>query len=225
MTHEEYAMNMKTKSLRIGTMLIAVLFLTLLASQASVETTQAPNGAKVTKIRVNGRFAFAFLNDGDTNGFLSATKDQITNTSALDFSYAFPDPTNPDFVILIQGAGEIPNSAFTVTSDSAHLAVTTPFEVTRCDVNIIDGTFVCNPATPITFDLTWTVDGFGTVFEKTKRTETFGPVSTKSRGEFSRVSAIVNETWDRYTNADAGGDLLDTRNLTFVREVTMEANP
>jgi hypothetical protein len=78
-----------------------VLFLTLSASQASVETTQAPNGAKVTKIRVKGLFAFAFLNDGDTNGFLNASKDQITNTSALDFSYAFPDPTSPDFVILI----------------------------------------------------------------------------------------------------------------------------
>jgi hypothetical protein len=202
-----------------------VLFLTLSAAQASMETTQAPNGAKVTKIRVNGLFAFAFLNDGDTNGFLNASKDQITNTSALDFSYAFPDPTNPDLAILIQGAGEIPNSAFTITSDSAHLAVTTTFEVILCSVNLIDGTFVCNPTAPITFDLTWQVNGFETVFEKTKRTSTFGPFSTKVQGEFSSLSATVNETWDGHTNTDASGALLDTRSLTFIREITLEPNP
>jgi hypothetical protein len=103
--------------------------------------------------------------------------------------------------------------------------VTTTFEVTRCDVNIIDGTFVCNPTNPITFDLTWTVDGFGTVFEKTKRTETFGPVSTKFQGEFSSLTATVNETWDGHTNANATGYLGDTKGTTIIREVTLEPNP
>jgi hypothetical protein len=225
LTHEEYTMNPKTKSRVRSTIFCAVLFFPLSASQASVETTQAPNGAKVTKIRVNGRFAFAFLNDGDTNGFLNASKDQITDTSALDFGYAFPDPAHPDFVILIQGAGEIPNSAFTLTTTTAHLAVTTPFEVIRCDLNTIDGTYVCNPTTPITFDVTWTLDGFGTIFEKTKSTQTFGPVSTKFHGEFSRLTATVNETWDGHTNTDGIGDLQDSQNVTFIREITLEPNP
>ena len=99
--------------LRVTTLLSAALLLTLSASQASVETSQAPKGATKTTIRVNGRSADMFLIDTDTgtNGFLNASKDQIANTSALDFSYVTPDATDPDIVILIQGAGEIRTAA------------------------------------------------------------------------------------------------------------------
>ena len=75
-------MNTKTKSLSISTMLSAALFLTLSASQANVEITQALNGATVTKIPVNGMLATVFLVDTKTDGILVASKDQIANTTA-----------------------------------------------------------------------------------------------------------------------------------------------
>jgi hypothetical protein len=222
-------MNPKTKSLTINTLLSAVLFLTLSASQASVETTQAPNGSTKTTIKVNGLSVNVLLSTGnaigDTNGFLAASKDQIANTSALDFSYAFQDPANPDLAILFQGAGAIQNSDFTVTSDSAHLAVTTPFEVTRCVVNLIDGTFVCNPTTPIKFDLTWVRNGFATIFEKSKRIETLGPLTTRIQGEFTSRTASVNGTWDVFTADENLGHLVNTQSTTVIREITMEASP
>jgi hypothetical protein len=115
---EEYVMN--TKSLSISALLSAALFLTLSVSQAGVQTTQALNGATVTTIRVNGLSADMFLIDNatGTNGFLNASRDEIANTSALDFSYVTPEP-DPNFVVLIQGAGPIPNSAFTITANTA----------------------------------------------------------------------------------------------------------
>ncbi len=96
-------MHTKTKLLSISTMVSAALFLTLSAAQASVEMTQAPNGATTTKITANGQDALTDLVDANTNGALNASKDQVANTSAIDFSYAFPDPTNPTLVNLIQG--------------------------------------------------------------------------------------------------------------------------
>lgn len=96
-------MNTKTTSLSIGTtMLSAATFLALSAAQA-VETTQAPNGDMVTRIKVNGQSADTFLHDADTNatGGLNDSKDRIANTSGLDFSYAFPHATDPDLVILM----------------------------------------------------------------------------------------------------------------------------
>jgi hypothetical protein len=85
--------------LRISAMLSVALFLALSASQAGVETTQASKGATVTKIKVNGRSADMFLIDSDTgtNGFPNASKDQIADSSSLDFSYVTPD-VDPDLV-------------------------------------------------------------------------------------------------------------------------------
>src|SRR5262249_58049418 len=163
-------MQRNTKVLNISILVSAVMLLTLSVARAEVVTTQDSNGAETTKITVNGRAAETFLNDPDfnTNGGLTASKDQVANTSALDFSYAFTDPTNPDQVILIQGAGEIPNSAFTITSTTAHLVVTTTssFLVIRCVINLNTGFFECDPTTPKSFDLTWGVNGFGSTDEK-----------------------------------------------------------
>jgi hypothetical protein len=189
-----------------------------------VETTQAPNGAKVTKIRVNGLFAQVFLSDGQTNGILYASKDQITDTSALDFSYLTPDPVDPDLVILIQGAGEIPNSALSVTSTSAHLAVTTPFPVNRFVINLVTGEYDFAPTAPVTFDLTWTRNGAGSVFERIQRTETIGPLTIRSRGEYDLRTASVSGTWDGRSTQNLIGDLMDSQSLTFLREVTLKAN-
>jgi hypothetical protein len=106
-------------------------------------------------------FPETFLIDTDnfTNGGLNASKDQVTNTSALDFSYGTVYPTNPDELILIQGAGTIPNSAFTITSTTAHLGPVTvsnsdSFLIIRCVINQVAGTFECAPTTPKSFDLT-----------------------------------------------------------------------
>jgi hypothetical protein len=187
-------------------------------------TEQAVTGT-VTRIKVNGRAATTFLVDGDFNGFLGPSKDQIENTSALDFSYASLDPSNPDLAILIQGAGQIPNSAFTVTSTTAHLAVTTPFVVTRCVINLVTGDFTCAPTGPSTFDLTWTKDGFGTTLEKIKFLDTLGPVTTKFEGTSSRVTASVSGTWDGHASTNAQGNLSDTQNTTIIREITLLANP
>jgi hypothetical protein len=217
-------MNAKSKFQSTAMLLGASLLLISPASRADVEATQAPNGVKVTKIKVNGRFAYALLNDGETKGFLNASKDEITNTSALDFAYAYPNPANSDFVVLVQGAGEIPNSAFTITATSAGLSVTTPFPIIRCDVNLIDASFFCDYTTPSTFEVTWTADGFGSVVERTQRTETFGPVSIRSQGEYTERSATVNQKWDGHFNADATGNLLDTRGITFLREVALQRN-
>jgi hypothetical protein len=193
-------MHTKTKLLSISTLVSATLFLTLSAAQASVERTQAPNGATTTKIKVNGQFAELFLIDGNTHGALVVTKDQVTNTSAIDFSYATPDPTNPDQVILTQGAGAIPNSTFTITSTTAHLMVTVSnsasFLINHCIINTVTGSFDCSSlGTPKSFNLTWVVDGLGTVDETTKRVETMGPVTTKFKGTFTIETANVNGTW------------------------------
>jgi hypothetical protein len=143
---------MKTKSLRVAMMLTAALFLTLQVAQGDMQARQAPN--PVTKIKVNGLSADMFLVDADAgaNGFLNASRDQIANTSALDFSCVVPLP-DPDFVIFIQGAGAIPNGSFQITATSARLRVTTPFPVNRCIANLVDGTFTCAETTPSTLRL------------------------------------------------------------------------
>jgi hypothetical protein len=217
-------MNTKTKLLGIITML-SFIFLTLPASEPNTETTQAPKGPTLTKIRANGLSSDTFLVDGDTNGFLNVSRDEIANTTSLDFSYATPDPLDPDIVILVQGAGEIPNSAFTISLTEAHLAVTTSFPFNRCVVNIVTAVFNCDPGTPITFDLIWARNGFGSVHEKTQRTETFGPVSIRFKGEYESRTAIVNGTWTGHTALDMLGNLVDSKNNTNVREITLEANP
>ena len=191
-------------------------------------TEQAVKKATVTKIKVDGRSADLFLvDDAGTNGFLNASQDQIANTVALDFSFATPDATDPDFLILFQGAGEIPNSAFTTTATSAHLAVTTPttYLVNRCVVNTVSGEFSCAPTTPLTFDLTWVKNGIGTVFEHTRRRETLGPVTTKFHGEFTILTANVSGTWAGRSATNLAGNLLDTESRTHIREITVVDNP
>lgn len=219
-------MQTKTKMLGINTLISAALCLTLSAAQADVETTQAPNGAKKTTIQVNGRAVFAILFDGTTgtNGFLSASHDLITNTTAMDFAFATLT-SDPNIAILIQGAGEIPNSAFTTTATTAHLQLTTLFGINRCEVTVDTGDFNCGPGGPVTFNLTWTQNGFATIHERTKRTETLGPVTINFRGEFDQRTANINGTWDGHVATDMSGNLIDTQNTTAIREITVEPNP
>jgi hypothetical protein len=193
------------------------------AAQANVVTAKASH-TTVTKIKMNGRFAFVNLVDGDTLGYVNVSRDQIANTSALDFGYASPDPTDPTFFIFIQGAGAIPNGAFTITATSAHLLVTTPFPATRCVVNRETLESTCAP-TASTFDLTWTSSGIDSVYEKTKRIETIGPITTRFEGEFVLLGATVTGTWDGHTATEMSGNLADTRSKTIIREITMTTSP
>jgi hypothetical protein len=135
-------MHMPPTMRRLSTIVSVALLLTLTVSQARGETIQASNGTSVTKIKVSGQFADTFLTDADThtNGGLTASRNVIDNTSALDFSYGIVDPLHPEELILFEGAGEIPNSAFTISSTTAHLAVTVTdspsFVLLRCIINL-----------------------------------------------------------------------------------------
>ena len=226
--HQEKNMNTTTKWIGIVLILSAALFLALPASRAGVEKTQqSPNGTTNTKIRMNGLSSDTFLFDADTNtnGFLNVGRDEIAGTTQLDFSYATPDTVNLEIVYLIQGSGEIPNSAFTINSTTAHLTVTTPFPSHSCVVNFVTAEYDCDPGPAITFDLTWTKDGYASIHEKTQRSETFGPLTTKFKGEYESVSAKVNGTWTGHTASDLFGNLVDSKGHTNLREITLEANP
>jgi hypothetical protein len=169
---------------------------------------------------VNGKFAFTFLSDGNTNGSLTASRDLITNVKTLDFAYVIADPANPDVVTFIQGAGTIPNSAFQVSHTTAELHVTTPFPVTACVIDNTTGESTCSPSPPIRFDLGWTRDGFFTTRETTDRRTTLGPVTERFEGTVKRWSAVVNGSWTGHTASDLSGELQDTENTTVTREIT-----
>jgi hypothetical protein len=192
--------------------------------QNSVATTQI-GATTVTTIRVNGRSAFTFLTDADTNGSLTASRDEIANTKALDFGYASSDPTNPDLIIFINGAGAIPNSSFQVSHTSAELHVTTSFPVTRCVFNQITGEQTCGASPPIRFDLSWVGDGFQSVKEFVRRKEKLGPTTTKFEADNKLWSAVVNGTWTGNVASNNSGNLQDTENVTVTREITMTPTP
>src|SRR4051794_25497113 len=107
---------------------------TTITDQSVTVASTSKNGGTVTTIKVNGKFATALLVDTDINGSIGASRDSVANTSALDFSYAFPKPTDPNIAVLIEGAGEIPNSALTSTTTTMHLNVTTSFPVNLCEI-------------------------------------------------------------------------------------------
>jgi hypothetical protein len=217
-------------------MLKPVVAVLLLATGCSIdgtpeEDTDQPEAVAkkktktVTEIKVNGRSATAQLLDSQgTNGFLTATEDQLAHTFGLDFSWATPDPMNPDFAILYQGAGEIPAGKFTYSATSARLILTTPnaYVVTRCVINLNDGTFTCAPSAPLSFNMTWAVNGFGRIEEKTKRKEIMGPVTTKVNAEFVLQTTNVNGTWGGRSSPNMNGDLTDSESKTYIREITVE---
>lgn len=192
-----------------------------------VEVAAAKKKSTTTVIRVNGLSVDSLLYDPatGTNGFVNVGRDQISNTTSLDFSYARPT-SNPDIFILTQGAGQIPSSAFVRTANYASLVLpVTPFPITRCNVNQDDGTFTCTTGGPsIAWNLTWEANGFSEVEEVTARRQKIGPMTTYYAGRFFQRSALVNGTWNGATAVDISGNLVDTQNATITREITMEMN-
>src|SRR5262245_9072906 len=217
-------------SICIMTILSAAVMLTGSIAHAQVEKhvekLTSSNGATVNKLSINGRFVDVILSDGSYNGFLTVSRNDITGTTALDFSFATRDPENPNIAIFWSGVGEIPNSALTInaTGSAAQLKLTTPnsYPITRCDINFATGAVVCTPSAPMSFDLTWVQNDFTTIFERTERLTTFGPVREFFSGAFSLVTASVNGTWDGHTMTDGNGDLLDTRGNTVAREIMID---
>lgn len=128
---------------------------------AAPSVTWAGN-ERVTVIRSKGSSVFANLVDPGTqsSGFLSVARDAVAGSTVLDFAWATPVPGDPRHVVLVQGAGEIPQAAFTAGRDGAQLNVVTPFETLRCLVDIEEGSFDCVPGQPLAFALSWTRDGF-----------------------------------------------------------------
>ena len=163
------------------------------------------------------------------NGFVSVERNEIANTTNLRFGYAFPDQNDPSTTLFFQGEGEIPNGAFTITSASARLTMTTPdsFFVLRCVITGVigdPGAYTCAPATtPLTFDLTWIKDGYGTVRETSTRVETLGSVTTRVRRQYNQLTANASGTWEEL-NEHAGTNMIGY--LTNLQDATIDkANP
>ncbi len=181
---------------------------------------------QTTRIRTNGEAADTLLFDPVTGatGGLNVSVDEIANTTFLDFSYVTPT-SDPDIIILTQGAGEIPNSAYTQTDTTAHLLLAaTPFPVTECTVNTVTAEFTCVEGDPIAIDLTWQANGFSLVEERCQRTEVIGPLTIRTKGEFVERSALVSGTWNGHAGENMSGHLTDTRESTVLREITMRLN-
>jgi hypothetical protein len=135
MNHKEgYGMNTRMSAIFNKSMVSIAVVLTLLASPSNAEPAQASNGGKPTNLRVNGQSAVFFLDDGERYAFLTVMRDEIADTTWLSYAHRVPDLNDPKLSIQVEGDGEIPNSAFTITSSSARLTVTTPdsFFILRC---------------------------------------------------------------------------------------------
>lgn len=198
---------------------------TISEQSGAVVAKKNPNQT-VTRIRVNGQAADTLLSDPNTgtNGFLYVSYDQVNDVSALDFSYVTPT-SDPLFIVLTQGAGEIPNEAFARTSTTAQLVLpATPFPIQHCTINLDTGEFSCVEGAPIAFDLFWEVNGFASIDQYLRRTEVTGPLTTKFRGTFVQRSALVNGTWNGNTATDISGNITDTKSSTVIREITMQMN-
>ncbi len=186
--------------------------------------TAAQALSQTTHIQIRGKFVESFLNDpSGPNGGLTASQDEVAGTAALDFSYASLSPTDPNVVILVEGAGAIPSSALTIDPNgaSAHLAVTTPFQPILCQINTSTGVSTCDFTTPSTFDITWAKNGFETTSDHDTLSTTIGPFTEVSHGTFSRVSASTNGTWDGHTTSpNSQGFMEDSHSTIVTRDIT-----
>jgi hypothetical protein len=197
-------------------------FLSFLAVKPHLEPTQMPSA------KLNFRDAFTILSGDDLNGFVSVARNEIARTTFLTFAYAFPDASDPSIIALyFAGQGEIPNSAFNITSTSARLTVTTTDSlfVLRCVITGIiglpgGGGYTCAPSTtPVTFDLTWTKDGYGSIYATGKSVETVGSAVTRYQREDNRVTAKASGTWSEM-NTHSGINMI--ADLTTLQVVTID---
>lgn len=195
----------------------------LLATQAMA----LAGNDRVIAVRTNGRSVFANLFDPATqsSGFLTVSRDVIAGTTALDFAWATPVPGDARHVVLVQGAGEIPNAAFTVDRDGAQLNVVTPFETVRCLVDIEDGTFDCTSGPAQAFTLSWARIGLEREWQQTVSEIRMGPLTVRSQGQYELTSATVAGALGGLPTSGALGNLIDTKGASVTREVRMKTAP
>jgi hypothetical protein len=190
----------------------------LLLSPSGLKARIQAAGKPMTQLNGNG--AHVFLEREGLNGFLTASHDQTTNTSKLDFSYAFPDENDPEIMLLYQGSDEIPNSAFTMNSAFARLRYTTPdsYYINRCVLNIVTGYYACARAsTQMMFDLTWTKDRGDSIRETRSDVLTLGSATTRSHTVFNLDGAAVSGTWKEFiehTGTNMNGTLGNDQSVT-----------
>ena len=218
---------MKTKIIPVTSksILSMALVLAILLLPSGVEGAKASASAEVSKLTI--QFATVNLAGVNMDGFVNVTYDEIANKTLLTFAYVVPDPDNPNLAIFINGdEAEIPNSAFTIDLSSARLVLTTPdsYAITRCLADIETGEYTCAPTGPSTFDLTWTAGVTWSYEEKITRSETTGPVTRSTHGQFDEVSATASGTWDEHSGTNMTGYLTDARNISHLHEMSMKAS-
>jgi hypothetical protein len=193
------------------------------AAWAGVENRVAAGGERVMQIRTSGRAVYANLFDpaSQSSGFLSAARDQVANTTALDFAWATPLPADPRYVVLTAGAGEIPNAALTVGADGARLAGVTPFETVRCLVDTETGLFDCASGPAQAFDLAWTRRGADLEWRQGVSVVRSGPLTVRSQGQFEVRPAQVRGLFGGLPTDGALGELLDSKGTTVERTATL----
>lgn len=204
---------------------LAIAMLGACSDEPGTDTTdqgvdQAVDGASArsTRIKVNGRSADVLLNTSTVNGFLNVSRDQLANTTALDFAYQVTD-ANADTQTLIQGSGAIPNSAFAIGTTTATLNVTTTFVVNRCVVNQTTGATTCDTNPAVAFNLAWTADGAQTIAQKLQQVITQGPTKTTVKGDLEQASAGISGAFGGFTAVDNPGNLIDTKSNTVTRDI------
>jgi hypothetical protein len=186
-------------------------------------TAAEGSGNQVTRTRTNGRMAFAILTDEatQTHGFLSLSRDDVTGAASMDFAWATPSASEPDIVILIQGAGEIPGHAVTVERTAARLNVVTPFPTVRCTVSLQTGEFDCASAPSLAFDLHWTRTGFASEWQQTVSRTTIGPLTIHAQGQYESHDAAASGIWANFVGRGMMGTLGDSKGSTVLREVVL----
>jgi hypothetical protein len=201
----------------------AALAAGLLATQALVWA----GNERLTAIRTNGNSAFANLVDPATqsSGFLNVARDAVAGSTALDFAWSTPVPGDPRHVVLVQGAGEIPNDAFALSRDGARLNVVTPFETVRCRVDIENGSFDCAPGPALAFALVWTRIGHDREWRQTVSEVRMGPLTVRSQGQFEQHPATVAGSFGGLPASGTLGNLIDTRGASVTREVRLRTAP
>lgn len=205
---------------KLGLALLVLLTACSQEEEASSVVTSAINGNQTTHIRIKGKASQVFLDSDTLKGFLNASKDDLSGTSSLDFSWVVPSSTNPDLFTFTQGAGTIPSGSFVASSSSATLNVTTTFPINVCIYNQATQETSCGAGTPITFQLSWAADGFATAYEHLNRMETQGPFTTHTIGNTDLRSASVDGTVTGFTISSGIGYLLDTKNQSVSRDIT-----
>jgi hypothetical protein len=196
-------------------------------ARADVEKAMGPKGERMTQIRSSGQGTFANLFDPATqsSGFLSVMRDAVAGTTALDFAWATPFPADPRYVVLIQGAGMIPDGAFVVGRNGARLNVSTPFETLRCVVDTELGHLECASGPAQAFELAWTRNGVESEWLQELREYRLGPLVLRSRGEFEQRAASVTGRFGGLPLDGALGSLIDTTGTMVQRGLSIKVAP